>query len=61
LDQVTQGWPIGTDPKVHIDAARELFDSGVSVVNVHAGQDDQSRVIEFYAQHVLPKLPPPGE
>jgi TAT-translocated FGD2 family F420-dependent dehydrogenase len=60
LDQVTQGWPIGTDPKVHIDAARELFDSGVSVVNVHAGQDDQSRVIEFYAQHVLPKLPPPA-
>jgi len=56
LDEVMQGWPVGTDPAVHVKAARELFDSGVSVVNVHSGQADQKRVIEFYASRVLPSF-----
>ena len=60
LDEVMKGWPIGTDPAAHIKAARELFDSGVSVVNVHSGQADQKRVIEFYAQHVLPSFKQSG-
>lgn len=60
LDQVTKDWATGTDPEVHIDAARELFDSGVSVVNVHSGQTDQPRVIEFYSKNVLPKMPQPA-
>ena len=33
--------------------------SGASIVNIHSGQPDQRRVIEFYATHVLPKLPQP--
>jgi hypothetical protein len=32
----------------------ELFESGATVVNVHSGQPDQARVIEFYGTHVLP-------
>jgi TAT-translocated FGD2 family F420-dependent dehydrogenase len=56
LDQVMEGWPIGTDPQTHIASIRELFDSGVSIVNIHAGQPDQERVIDFYASHVLPEL-----
>jgi len=60
LEEVTQGWAVGMDPKVHINAAKALFDSGVSVVNVHSGQADQRKVIEFYAQHVLPALPQPA-
>ena len=60
LDEVMKGWPTGTDPAAHIKAARELFDSGVSVVNVHSGQADQKRVIEFYAQHVLPAFKQSG-
>jgi len=60
IDQVTQGWAIGMDPKVHIDAGKERFDSGVSVVNVHSGQADQRKVIDFYVQHVLPALPQPA-
>ncbi|HKT90198.1 MAG TPA: hypothetical protein VJQ59_17260 [Candidatus Sulfotelmatobacter sp.] len=35
---------------------RELFDSGVTIVNVHSGQPDQERVIQFYGKEVLPKL-----
>jgi hypothetical protein len=29
-------------------------------VNIHAGQQDQRRVIEFYATQVPPKLPQPA-
>ena len=56
LDQVIKDWPIGTGPRVHLEKIQELFDSGVSIVNVHAGQMDQRRVIEFYGREVLPKL-----
>lgn len=60
LEEVSKAWPTGTDPKVHVDAAKALFDSGVSVVNVHSGQTDQRKVIAFYAKHVLPALPQPA-
>ena len=56
LDEVSEGWPISIDPKSHIAKIHELFDSGVSIVNIHAGQKDQRRVIDFYGSHVLPKL-----
>lgn len=56
LEKVIAGWAVGTDPALHIDKVRELFDSGVSIVNVHSGQPDQRRVIEFYAANVLPKF-----
>ncbi len=54
VQDVVKGWAVGTDPNVHINKLHELFDSGVSIVNVHSGQPDQRRVIEFYAAHVLP-------
>jgi F420-dependent hydroxymycolic acid dehydrogenase len=56
LEQVVKEWPISTDPEVHIAAVRELLDSGATIVNIHSGQPDQKRVIEFYASHVLPKF-----
>lgn len=59
LDEVMKSWAIGTDPAVHIAAAQKLFDSGVTIVNIHAGQADQHRVIDFYAQHVLPHFRQP--
>jgi TAT-translocated FGD2 family F420-dependent dehydrogenase len=60
LEQVIKQWPIGADPARHIAAIHELFESGVSIVNVHAGQMDQERVIEFYARHVLSKIGQPA-
>ncbi len=54
IDVVQKSWAVGTDPAVHIRKMHELFDSGVSIVNVHSGQPDQSHVIAFYAEHVLP-------
>lgn len=60
LDQVMKSWAVGTDPAVHVNAVRELFDSGVSIVNVHSGQPDQRKVIDFYASHVLSKFHQPA-
>ena len=47
---------IGTDPAIHVEGLKKLFDSGVTIVNVHSGQPDQRRVIDFYGRSVLPKL-----
>ena len=56
LEQIISEWPVGTDPAVHVEAINKLFESGVTIVNVHSGQPDQKKVIEFYASSVLPKL-----
>jgi TAT-translocated FGD2 family F420-dependent dehydrogenase len=54
LEEVLKSWVIGTDPQVHIKKVHELFESGVSIVNIHSGQPQQRHVIEFYAKNVLP-------
>jgi len=59
LEKVTDGWPIGTNPAVHIQVIRELFASGATIVNIHAGQRDQHRFIEFYGSRVLPDFRQP--
>ena len=56
LEQVYSEWPVGTDPAVHLKKLTELFDSGATMVNIHSGQSDQRRLIEFYGSQVLPKL-----
>jgi hypothetical protein len=35
---------------------RRLFASGATIVNVHTGQKDQLRTIEFYGREVVPKV-----
>jgi F420-dependent hydroxymycolic acid dehydrogenase len=60
IEEVMKSWPIGTDPKAHVNAVKELFDSGATIVNIHSGQPDQRKVIEFYASHVLPKFRQPA-
>ncbi len=56
LEKVTEGWPVGTDPEVHVKVLSELFDSGANGVHIHSGQHDQKRVIDFYGKEVLPRL-----
>lgn len=55
-EKVSAEWATGTDPATHVKAIDELFASGATIVNVHAGQNDQHRVIDFYGREVLPKL-----
>jgi TAT-translocated FGD2 family F420-dependent dehydrogenase len=56
LEKVTEGWPISTDPDVHVKALTELFNSGATEVHIHSGQHEQKRVIDFYGKEVLPRL-----
>lgn len=56
LEQVYSEWPVSTDPNVHLKTVTELFQSGATIVNIHSGQSDQRKVIEFYGKEVLPKL-----
>jgi F420-dependent hydroxymycolic acid dehydrogenase len=56
LEKVTEGWPVSTDPEVHVKALTELFKSGASGVHIHSGQHDQKRVIDFYGKEVLPRF-----
>jgi hypothetical protein len=56
IDEVMKSWALGTNPAIHIKKMHDLFDSGVSIVNVHSGQPDQARVIDFYGEHVLPTV-----
>ncbi|MBV9861935.1 MAG: TIGR03557 family F420-dependent LLM class oxidoreductase [Alphaproteobacteria bacterium] len=56
IEQVYAEWPVSTDPAIHIDAVQKLFDSGATIVNVHSGQPDQDKVIDFYGKSVLPKF-----
>lgn len=56
LEQVYADWPMSTDPNVHLKAIHELFESGATIVNIHSGQDDLDRVIQFYGREVLAKV-----
>jgi F420-dependent hydroxymycolic acid dehydrogenase len=56
IEKVTDGWPISTDPDVHVKVLSDLFDSGATGVHIHSGQNDQRRVIDFYGKEVLPRL-----
>ena len=60
IDAVYKGWAVGADPAIHVNAVKELFDSGATIVNIHSGQPDQRKVIEFYGAHVLPRLKQPA-
>jgi TAT-translocated FGD2 family F420-dependent dehydrogenase len=56
LEKVYGDWPVSTDPAIHTRTVTGLFDSGASIVNIHSGQEDQERVIEFYGKEVLPRI-----
>lgn len=56
LEQVYADWPVSTDPSAHLKAIHELFDSGATIVNIHSGQADLDRVIQFFGREVLPKV-----
>ena len=56
LEKVYGDWPVSTDPAIHTRTIADLFDSGATIVNIHSGQGDQKRVIEFYGKEVLPRV-----
>jgi F420-dependent hydroxymycolic acid dehydrogenase len=56
LEKIYSKWQVSNDPDVHAKALIGLFRSGATIVNVHSGQSDQKRVIEFYGKNVLPRV-----
>jgi len=56
LEDLISDWAVGTDPNIHVKKVQELFDSGVWIVNIHSGQADQKKVVDFYGKEVLPKV-----
>jgi TAT-translocated FGD2 family F420-dependent dehydrogenase len=56
IDETLEGWVIGSEADAHAKGIQELFDAGATIVNVHAPQADQKRVIQFYGANVLPQL-----
>jgi TAT-translocated FGD2 family F420-dependent dehydrogenase len=56
LPKVFGDWTVSVNPDAHIQAIEKLFDSGVTIVNIHSGQSDQQKVIEFYGREVLPRI-----
>jgi F420-dependent hydroxymycolic acid dehydrogenase len=55
-EEVSEGWPMSTDPAEHLKVIEQLFKSGATMVNIHTGQSDQLRAINFYKDEVIPKL-----
>jgi F420-dependent hydroxymycolic acid dehydrogenase len=60
LPKVYGEWTVSTDPNAHVQAIKKLFDSGATIVNVHSGQPDQQKAIDFYGKEVLPLLKKEG-
>jgi TAT-translocated FGD2 family F420-dependent dehydrogenase len=56
LPKVYGDWTVSADPEAHVQTIKKLFDSGVTIVNIHSGQPDQQKVIEFYGKEVLPRV-----
>ncbi len=56
LDQVYSKWPVSTDSEVLAKAVLDLFTSGVTIVNLHAGQANQAKVIDYYGDQVIPRV-----
>jgi TAT-translocated FGD2 family F420-dependent dehydrogenase len=56
LPKVFGDWTVSSNPDAHVQTIRKLFDSGATIVNIHSGQSDQQKVIEFYGREVLPRI-----
>ena len=40
-------WILGSDPEIHAKQIQELFQAGATIVNIHSGEADQKKVIDF--------------
>lgn len=56
LPKVFGDWTVSSNPDAHVRTIEELLDSGATIVNIHSGQPDQQKVIEFYGREVLPRI-----
>jgi F420-dependent hydroxymycolic acid dehydrogenase len=60
LPKVFGDWTVSSDPDAHVQTIEKLFASGATIVNIHSGQPEQQKVIEFYGREVLPRVRSPA-
>ena len=56
LDEVVSMFMVSTNPEDHVQSVQKLIDGGVTTVFIHSAQEDQSAVMNFFGQHVLPQI-----
>jgi hypothetical protein len=56
LEAVLTQWTVSTDPKVHLNAIKELVNTGATHIVIHSGSQNQLKTINFYGREVLPTL-----
>jgi F420-dependent hydroxymycolic acid dehydrogenase len=56
LEDVYEGWSVGDDPEEHARRMQDLLDAGATRIFILSGQQDQTRLIDFYGSEVLPRL-----
>ncbi len=57
LPSVYGAWTVSTDPAVHAQAIQKAIAAGVTHIIIHSAEADQVGVINFFGQHVLPRVP----
>lgn len=56
VDDVLKSWTVSNDPKVHLNALKELVDAGATHIVIHSASPNQLETIDFYGREVLPAV-----
>jgi coenzyme F420-dependent glucose-6-phosphate dehydrogenase len=56
IERVAKRWIVSSDPDEHVAAIKTYIDYGFDHLVFHAPGLDQSRFINLYAEHILPRL-----
>jgi len=56
LEALYSHWPVSTDVAVHVQAIQNMVNAGVTHLFVHATQQDQVAVVDFFGHQVLPQI-----
>ncbi|MGA3112394.1 MAG: TIGR03557 family F420-dependent LLM class oxidoreductase [Candidatus Bathyarchaeia archaeon] len=54
LEDVLKQWTVSNDPKIHLNAIKDLIEHGVTHIVIHSGSPNQLKTIDFFAKEVLP-------
>lgn len=55
-ERAASRWIVSADPDEHVERLAEVIDLGFQQLVFHAPGQDQRRFLDFYAQHILPRL-----
>jgi coenzyme F420-dependent glucose-6-phosphate dehydrogenase len=56
IERVAKRWIVSSDPDEHVAAIKTYIDYGFDHLVFHAPGPDQSRFLNLYAEHILPRL-----